>query len=112
MNLSLYANLTDDELIRLSGSVYNAAVRLFDRATAIHAEMGAVPSWTEQYGALHSTARIVMSAGREANDLHREIMDTVRARAVVAGTHLLPGDRHQAVKVTGPAAPYRAPWED
>lgn len=78
--MSQFDSLTDTELHQLSERLYHGVMRLFDAASATFTQMTAMSTWTEDYGQLNRTAGVLMAAGREQDQLLREVTDLIRFR--------------------------------
>jgi hypothetical protein len=94
-----FDGLTDQELHQLSEKLYRSVMCLFDAASATFTQMTAMGTWTESYTALNRKAGILMAAGREQDQLLREVTDLIRGR------------RKQA-EVAAKAAQILAEWTD
>lgn len=75
-------SLNDAELHQLSERLYHGVMRLFDAAAAAFSALGqGVPAtWTDDYRGRLRTANVLMGAGREQDELLREVTDIIRGR--------------------------------
>lgn len=79
-----FSSLTDSELHQLAERLYHGVMRLFDEATAVFSQMGAMSTWTQQYADLNRRTGVLMAAGREQDQLLREVSDLIRYRRDLA----------------------------
>jgi hypothetical protein len=75
-----FSQLTDAELHQVSERLYHGVMRLFDAATVTFAAMSQTATWTAQYAELNGRAGVLMAAGREQDQLLREVSDLIRGR--------------------------------
>ena len=74
------ARLSDQELLELIERVYRAVTSLFGAAQGVLTGMSQTATWLPVYDEMERNAAVLLAAGREQNELYRELAAMQRGR--------------------------------